>query len=545
MLDAARSLLKRLVGREPEVLEQYAAVMSGRRLAMLDAEKRVKELAGFGSAAEMLSALQAIEVEACDEFRWPWYAWRSVDVAFPTLRFPATDTLLGQALLDDVFAVRCGTLGKLQRHFTEPQQLLKQAKQLAPAFQVELLFYAFIDKRWMVLSNLSASLLEAWQAGRVTLHARIAEIVFELHLRAILRLGMPTFVNRATDLTDQLDALAENEGLLRKIGMGSNAVRCFQAARCAFGGDIKGAVALYDEANRADGFRTPIFNPAQTLVPIEEAAAASDTELSTWFARYSQIEHHFRHPGADKHAVLVASEQHYFDKYAELYVEALSMSNPGALVHFHLISMTTDKSALLATLNGWEITYGLKLNCSFEENRIMREATPFTSGVSVTTRYIYMLDYLEAYSGLTLTDIDGCLMASLDDVSDFGTHDALISSWIWRENTGRWRLPWANLAGGYISFRSTEASKRFVALLRRYLIIVTRNNVQCARQLVYSDQAGVFLALQYGVKHWGHSVGFMPKKGFSQSFEQRLEFRSAGKAQAMREKLEELKTKKD
>jgi len=548
--------IKSFFSTETDVIEANKAYQLQYCLSADDVSQRVAEAEIAGDAATMLETLQTLEVEISDDYRWPWLCWPALGNHAPEYADiflalePTADGFemgsfvsgdLSQEIYQESFQVRRGKLDTLARFFENPKQTIEAAKTLPLAMQVELVFYAMSEKCWQVIEAVAKRLLDGWQKENIQLHSRIAALLFDLYLRAMFRQAMPSFVNRPTDLTNRLGAIAASGDLLDKLGRSSSVVRCFEAARKSLDGDIEGAVALYDLVNQTAGFRTPVFNPSQTLLPLSVADDAKDAALSRWFGRYSSIDHHFRHKSDDEHVVLVASEQHYLDRYGELYVETLGMTNPGALVHFHFISLSTAKADILAMLDGWEATYGLRINCSFEENRIMRELTPYTSGISVTTRYIYMPDYMDAYASMTLTDIDGWLTAPIEKLSAFEGNDALISSWIWRKNTGRWRLPWANLAGGYISFNSTPGSRKFVKLLRKYLIIVMRNNVAKGRQLVYSDQAGVFLSLQHGSKTWDHKVGFLPPAGFKQSFEQREEFRSEGKQRAMKEKLAELK----
>jgi len=528
-----------------------------------------------GEPVIILACIQALEAEICDDYRWPWLFWPMLarnNAAYGDIlpadapRLATNEMLvaggtlpvdvapidgaksgpngvdeLAQEIYQAAFQVRSGDLTTLSRFFKDPEQTIEAAVALPLAMQVELIFYAMSEKCWPAIEALTARQLKQWQTGQNQLHDRLAELFFDLNLRALFRQAMPSFVNRPTDLTDRLDVIATNDVLLDKLGRNSSAVGYFMAAQKSLAGDVEGSITLYDQVNRSPGFRSPIFNPAQTVVPIRSIEDADEAQLLRWFAKYSNITHHYRHDPGAEHVVLVGSEQHYLDRYGELYAETLGMTNPGALVHFHFVSLTTPKVDILALLDGWQVKYGLRINCSFEENSILRQLTPYTAAISMTTRFVYLPDYMETYTSLTLTDIDGWLTAPIEKLSAFEENDTLISSWIWRKNTGRWRLPWANLAAGYISFKSTANSQKFHVLLRKYIITVTRDNVMRGRNLVYTDQSGLFLSLLHGCKTWGHKVGFLPPAGFKQSFEQREEFRFEGKKQAMKEKLAELK----
>ncbi len=501
---------------------------------------------------QILLALHGIETDLSDTYAWPWICWQPQDgikdAPFPDL--PTTAPEIDTAPLSDfaveiyhqAFRVRQGDLSQIEAIHSQAIKSPDLVKTLPPVFRLELALYAFSDKKWVFLQTLCNDGLQGWSSTEMPLPKRLALILFELLLRAYVQGEMPTFVHEPAPLTEALAKLGSDVKLREALGRTSQAVGILDAARLAFGGDIRGSVRAFDILNKKGGFKTPAFSPSEVLLPVQDAAAADIEKLQSWFANYSEITHHFRHNGQGKHVFLVASEQNYMTRYGDLYAETLALTNPGSLVHFHLINMADTPKAILQMFDHWEKKFGLQINCSFETNRIMREVPDYTSGISVNTRYIYLPDYLEAYNSLTVTDIDGWVTAKAIDLSNFGDHDTLISSWIWRVNVSHWRLPWANLAGGYISFRATENTRRLADFLRKYLLSVIKTNLPLGRRIVYADQAGLFLGLQHGLSQWGHSVGFLPKGGFDQSFEQREGFRHEGKRKAMQEKLAELKS---
>jgi hypothetical protein len=554
MLDSVKKLLRKYSGSSPDAVSASRKASSQSHLTPEQMRIRWQQAVASENAEIILLALHALELDRSDAYAWPWLGWLQPKSAVgePVFQLPKAAPKIDAAKSSDLaidiyqqaFRVRAGDLGQIADIYAKVVKNPALLHSLPPIFLLELALYAFSDKKWALVKTICWTLLEGWRDGEKMLTERAAFLAFELLLRGHVQGAMPTFVHRSAELTSALDDIAADCKLLDKLGRTSQVVGVFEAARLAFSGDISGSVQAFDQLNKKAGFRTPIFCPSQVLIPEEDVVAAAEDQLQRWFADYSTIDHHFRHGAAQDHVFLVASEQNYMDRYGDLFAETLAMTNPGALVHFHLINMKDTPQAVLRMLDGWEKKFGLRINCSLETNKIMRELTPYTSGISVNTRYIYLPDYLNAYSSITLTDIDGWITAKTAALSDFGSHDTLISSWIWRVNVGHWRLPWANLAGGYISFRATEKTRRFAAFLRTYLLIVIKNNVPKGRRIVYADQAGLFLGLQYGIRKWGHSVGFLPKGGFDQSFEQREEFRHEGKRRAMQDKLAELKAQK-
>jgi hypothetical protein len=278
------------------------------------------------------------------------------------------------------------------------------------------------------------------------------------------------------------------------------------------------------------------------LLPVESLTEDIRAADMQWYYDRSQTEFTYTHASEGEHAVLVACEQGYFDKYDDIYCQIVGHTNPGALIHFHLINFPVGEQAnTIAHIRAIEQSCGVRINHTFENNEFMAKRPQLKGGVCVNTRYIYLPDYLAAYAGVTITDIDGWLLKSIADLTDFGAHDSLVSSWIWRRNTGYWRLPWGNLSGGFCSIKSSDNSKQFAALVAHYLARLFQRNAYTGKPLFYADQAAHFLCLQYAEKHWGMNVGFIGG-GFAQSAELPFQGRNDGKRQAMQDMLNKLKS---
>lgn len=512
----------------------------------------LKALAQQGPEA-FLNGLHRIEFCFSQDFDWPWTRWKQLSLSGYDINAMLPQKIKGKAssrlankILSRVIAVRSdnperANLDDIFR--VNPMGIADRAADLPFPFLVELMAYAFYLRRWKVLERLCRAVLARQETPHEDAVAtRIHDLAFETLFFSIYRPGMPKYVADPEALVSRLEQLG-NDPVLAHVTERRSVVSLVYRANClAMRANFDKALALYQEAADDDGFRTPVFSQAQTLISIEKLLAAPTDELDEWRKSHIKTEHHFRHVPADQkeHAILVACEGQYLDLFGDLYVEILSLTNPGALVHFHFVNLDKELHEIEARMDEWQARFDIRTNFSIEKNKIMADMPSHRGGICVCTRYIHLPDYLEVYSGVSITDIDGWLEAPVSYLSDFAGADTKISSWVWRKNPGFWRLPWGNLAGGYISFASTEATKAFADIVARYLLTVFKRNAYAGKSMFYADQAGVFLCMQHAVRAFGMKVGHL-EKGFAQSEEQRFGARHEGKQKAMKAKIEALR----
>lgn len=509
-------------------------------------------------ANSILRDLHAFELTFADNAEWPWMRWRHLSVEDPAYRdaLPAkapdgVATGLAANVLDAAIAVRRGSEamgnGDLFGDLFEPNSgLMEASKSLGPSVQLELMMLAFHERHWKAVELLATRLLGANSGGHnggITGDSAINVIMDDLLLDtlffSIYRPYMPSYVQNPKPLIDKLASLSGTPNVERILARDTTSAQVYMANLLALEGNFTDALPLYAEAAAADGFRSPVFQQVQVLLAVPDLSPVTRQSDMDWYYARSKTSFHYRHDTPQEQALLVAVEPDYFNAYGKLYAQIVGTTNPGALIHFHLINFPADSDAVVGDLNNIEAECGVRINFTFEENQLMADRPQLKGGVCVNTRYIYLRDYLDAYAGVTITDIDGWLLKSIDDLSNFGDRDSLVSSWIWKKNTGYWRLPWANISGGYCSVRSTENSKQFADLVAHYLAKLFALNADKGKPMFYADQAAHFLCLKHAEARWGMQVGFIGG-GFAQSEELPFHDRHAGKQKAMRDKLAEL-----
>lgn len=497
-----------------------------------------------------LSLLHEIEFTLSDQYDWPWLRWRQLaesgyDTAslLPEKILGEAPTLLAQQVLDRVLAVRLGNpeATDLEGLFEgDHKDFLAAMAELPYPYLLELMGYAFYQRRWWLAGRMCRRLLRTTPGYPEKVAERVQDLAFEALFFTVYRPGTQHFVTNPQKQISALTALGENPNFAHVTNRSSIVMDVYRANCLAMEARFDDALALYQQANDRTGFRPPVFSQAQTLISIAKLQETDPEALLSWKDDHFRTEHVFRHDPQGRHVVLVACEEQYLDMFGELYTQILALTNPGLLVHFHFVNLPQSREEIAKRLDAWEVQHNIQINFSLETNRIMADMPDHRGGICVCTRYIHLPDYLDAYAGVSITDIDGWLEAEVDYLADFGGADAMISSWIWRKNTGYWRLPWGNLAGGYSSFCSTDKTKAFAELVKLYLLSVYKRNAYAGKTLFYADQAGVFLCLQYIVRTMGMKVGFL-RGGFAQSEEQRFGTRHAGKQMAMQEKIEQLR----
>lgn len=506
------------------------------------------------AAAEgILGALHRFELTIRDNMEWPWMRWKHLGVddaayldALPAVPPLLTDNELATNILNAGLCARRGEQNEGEadaiKSLFADKGLVKASSTEGASIQLELLMLAVHERKWPVVEALARRLIALQDIkGEKSLDACLSDLLLEVLFFSIYRPYMPYFVPKPEPLIEKLSALEKLPAVERLLEKGSRAALTYRANMAAMRGDFDAALPLYAEIALMRGFRSPVFQQTQVLLDVKDLTAENRQADMKWYHDRSTVSHHFPEPPEGQHAILVAVEPDYLKHYGRIYAEIVGTTNPDALIHFHLVNFAGDKQDTIDELTQIASTASVRINYSFEQNQIMQEKPQLKGGVCVNTRYIYLPEYLDIYAGVTITDIDGWLVKPLSGLTDFGECDSLVSSWVWKQNTGYWRLPWGNLSGGYCSIRSTDRSKQFAALIAQYLARLFARNAYSGKPLFYADQAAHFLCLKKAESEFGMKVGFIGG-GFSQADELPFHDRHAGKLQAMRKKLEELKT---
>lgn len=498
-------------------------------------------------ACQRLGNLHQLELTCADVYEWPWQRWPALLVEMPEFASSVAG-YLDPAAMDDLEGLERSIfkhaemlrrpvpdLHAIAKFLANPPAIIQKIPSLRPEFLFELALMAFVDKRWRIVAAAAVRLLEERPWGRTgTLQERMADLLFEMLFFAEYRPAMPSYVKDPDSLLGKLDGLAEKPFLKDVLKRNGIAAQIFTANRLAMHGRLSEALPLYETVNRMAGFSSPVIRQHQTVYDASKVFAADNAALEAWYHGQSDTRHVQRHMDRG-HALLVGCNQHYFDLYAELYLEGVSILNAGATVHVHIVNLEMDEAAFVQQLEAWEEKFSLKINYTLEVNQISIDQPEYVPAISASARYLELGDFLNMYDMLTLTDIDGWVHEPLAHMAVEDT-DVRIASWVWRKAGGRWRLPWSNIAACHLSIKSTAASRKMAALVRHYMLHVIKNNTEAGREVFYLDQVVLFLTLQHMVDADAINVGFL-RGGFEQSAEQRFGMRHESKRQDMIEKI--------
>ncbi len=504
----------------------------------------------LGHVKDILMFLQSWEILSYRDYVWPWDLWHQREFSDKLSSLKRAEVSKDPILkLIETYAVKVRTqsngIATLSDLFDAIQQFEFSFSSLEFLYQLELLQFAYVDKRWKLLEEWS---FDVFSQSSIVIEEevqqfRAQQLIFEFHVRAIYMQAMPSYVNKPEVLNERLEKISTSSVFSEFLKLSRSSETLLSAHQYALKGAWGEALPLYTDIVDHSEFFTPVFEQAKILLLLSDDLTREYDGKFHAYKEVSSIEHIYVHPKKHEHALLVSCEQSYFTHYAELYCEIIGIVNADALIHFHLVNIETNTDELSALFHEWEVRYNVRINYSLEENNSLRKnpAAHNRSGITICSRYIYLPEYFEMYSGVTITDVDGWLTATIDTISDFTDNDVMISSWVWRKNTGFWRLPWGNLAGGYLSIKATDAGKRYACALSSYLIKIYQRNIPQNWSIVYADQAALFLLLQKFVADEKVTVGFMPKGGFAQSTEQRFGHRYEGKRLSMQQTIAELK----
>ena len=480
-----------------------------------------------------LAWLHTLEFNLGNRHAWPWHRWRDCTLAqrdaFMALATPA---LAGSTVLDAALALR---LPEKAATTIKPVSLT-DAIATGPHCAFETCMKAFAETRFQQVEKLAAHLMQEMASGQTGLFKHAPEhrpaaysFLLEIWWFAVYRQGMAGYVRDPQTLHTRLTRGFESWSQKAPHPLAASTCALLCANHAAMQDKMDDALPLYAQAETVDGFRAPVMPQALVTFSPEYITA----EAGHWYAGHSTIKHHFTHAPESRHALLVSCDTNYLHKYAELFAALVAKRSPDLLLHIHLINGTADDIALLARISA---DHGININHSLETNGLLEAAPYRRADITSTARYVYLPDYLNHYAGVTVSDIDGWTDASAHDLSNFDDKDILVSSWIWRKNSGFWRLPWSNVSAGLLSVRVSGSGKAFAAAVSRYIQQAIHISEQQATSSYFADQAALFLCLRDMTERNAIRTGFLTG-GFRQSGDNSFYGRHAAKRAAMENQL--------
>lgn len=416
-------------------------------------------------------------------------------------------------------------------------------------FRVEYLFAAFAKERHNIVNRLGRDLLQEIESGSIA-HDSLKMLVLEMVVFSLIRLNYKSFLDDPSILADKVGKFLNAPSLRQLTRQNTTSIAKARGCYHCFSGDLDKATKFMEDAYELDGFHSPIFQPVKTIVNMKKLVGLLEDQdfsahLLDWFEEQAPLTPYFRHDGKEDHALLVSGDQRYFDLFGENFAEVTGLSNPGSLIHYHLVNFSKDRD-LMPLFDEWEKRFSVRINFTHENNKMLAADPAMLRGASANTRFTSLPLYLGHYAGILVCDIDGWIDRPLDTVIDHSKADILVRSGVWSDFKGGWRVPWASVTASYMSFKSTAAARNaadWVAFYIKYLNFRTDGKVGVDRDLFWADQSGTFLVLRYLQEKGDVNIGSI-SRGFGQSNGLETDDRITGRRRGARAIIEKLKEKR-
>lgn len=512
----------------------------------------------YAGLSNWLTSIHAVELTIEDTYRWPWYRGNNA----------RWQTIYKNLWLDKELGASCPACAKIIsqaaaiRHIEPLQKSSEQSgddpfdqlpletvRELPFAFQTEYVLIAFFRQDYPTAGSLAQHLIGACDYPDVA-GVRLQNLLLEIALTCLMNQERENFVHAPHVLADNVRNLVTDPAV-RDI-LEQNTLSSAKTLGCHyfFQGQTAKAAAHMERTRDLKGFQTLMLLPTKTVLSIETLSTAfgegtaRDTVLQ-WFDTQAPLMPVFRHATPQDTAILVSCDERFFGWYAENFAENIGLSNPGTLIHYHLLNIPDDD--LLHTLfDQWEEKFNVRINYTVEQNIMVAENPAMVRGAAANTRYSSLPLYLQSYKSLLICDIDGWIYRDLSPIFDQKDADICINSGIWRHFKGHWRVPWSNVKAGYMLLHATDATQQAVDWLAFYIKLLNwlvREKSDKGRDLFWADQSGAFIVLEHFQRNGLLKIGFLPP-GFGQSNSEGNEDRVTARKRGMREINKKLRQRK-
>ncbi len=514
-------------------------------------ETQLKDISALETIEDRIEKLHELEFSLQEYYCFPWKFWTQLPQDALNIYLKYQDRIFTTDHADPVTKAIVSS-AKNSRIYTLSQKpsdpIFKAFEKLEHApeeyglhLYLEFLFLCrFEDNQDLLALHAPIILKQPTYFSENKHYSEIRDTIFDMYSLAIIRGEMDTFTEKPQPLVAKLKAISITPEYRDILTRDSFTALTFSANLKAISDNIPEALSLYEQASQHAGFRTSVYDQTHVMKSVATISQQSK-QTEKWFNKFHQTNHHYNYQPTDEHAILVSCDRKYYTDYAELFVQIITETKPNALIHFHLVNFGSQQAQTINQMREWEIQYNLRFNWTFEENDFLTNNPKLVSAVCSCSRYIFLPEYLEKYKSVSISDIDGWVLSSLDTLSDFSDHDVLICSWIWRKFQGYWRLPWGNIAGNHFSIKSSTAGKKYASLISLYLKYLFRENAHSGKAIFYGDQSSMFVCLLHLQQTNAINIGFLVQ-GFGQSPDHAYISRVSSKQHALAKKLEDLKT---
>jgi len=250
---------------------------------------------------------------------------------------------------------------------------------------------------------------------------------------------------------------------------------------------IELSVSLILKAQQAEGHLLGFFERLECF----KSPAILSGEKSTLLAKLdANCQHNFIHENAVDPILLISCDKAYFDKYFGKLLESFGHWNLNGLLHLHCIAFEPERR-LLEEL---EHRHKVRINFTVDPQAQLQFSEDNFMGYCAGARYIFLPTYLDHYSRIVITDIDGVIRRSLKDLWAEDQDAILLTSKLLDPEWHSARLLWETIAAGTFGITNAPKNRLFATLVSTFLCDALTSSLQDGSPFFYTDQIGLLLA---------------------------------------------------
>jgi hypothetical protein len=404
-----------------------------------------------------LDFLQEVEANAVE---WPWafYGWEHNKIKLVQLKQALEGSTLTNSqvhavilTLESNFASTCEMFAKLGNANVHPYAAYINVLALACTVQFEAAREAAIP------------LMEAAEPG---------SFIFE---------HAATVYDMACEGRDPALALALLDRFPDKVDR-SAVLNIFAGVRHIENGNVADANEAFSDAAKGARALPITIRGVKTIAPLHGPDVIQYFNFEKWYSDHSNFSFAGEMNAGDGDFVIVCScNDDYFRQFSQLWIEAVSVSNPSAIVHVNLIKPSEETLRQLPILR--ERFGGIHLNFSIETTTFMERA------YFACSRFFVAPLLMKAYDRkLIITDIDiivggnGKELSAALDKSSFGV-----------KVMSGWRLPWQKYVADFVCIANDDVGRRYIEILNCFL---GKSFAEKGEDIWWVDQVALFLVVK-------------------------------------------------
>ncbi|PCI59307.1 MAG: hypothetical protein COB37_11725 [Kordiimonadales bacterium] len=301
------------------------------------------------------------------------------------------------------------------------------------------------------------------------------------------RMLMPLFRNN--QLEQQHIAAFENtlNGIAEACEITAKNKLIHQGILAGLRRDPETAVTQMLGSQNTNGYGIKLFQLAENIVSPKSLLAEPHPSYAH---RKRHLDIQMTHADTGRAALLVSTDQTYFERYAEKLIESFGFWNEGAIIHFHCVNFSPCPDLLAR----YETIHKVLLNFTVDSQPTILPASEIFKGYCAGARYLFLPDYLLHYRKVIVSDIDGLIVKNIDGLWRGDKHAILLSTKLLDKGQLYGRLIWESIAAGSFGITDSPDNRDFALKVSHYLCQQLDLSEDQNLSYFFTDQIGLMLS---------------------------------------------------